>query len=168
MSAPYVVSLAVAVGLVFGSRFVVPVLPSRRHARPITVVDAVLTAVGLAGLTFHCSAMFFSSLVAALPGTSSAIDQINALGTPSKIGYVLPALLVVIGLRRQHPLAVAAVGIALAAVGITMYDGGSLSAHLAAIFVAIVVIAGVVSTLVLPPWGSVDRSVGTVRPSGGW
>jgi len=42
------------------------------------------------------------------------------------------------------------VAAALTAVGITMYDDGSLSAHLTAIFIAVVVITGVVSLLALP------------------
>lgn len=33
-----------------------------------------------------------------------------------------------------------------------MYDGGSLQVHLTAIFVSVVVLAGVVAILVLPPW----------------
>jgi hypothetical protein len=47
---------------------------------------------------------------------------------------------------------VAVVLLALTAVGVTMYDSGPLDVHLAAIFVSIVILAGVASTLVVPPW----------------
>lgn len=150
MSGPFVVSLSIVVGLVMGSRFVFSALPSPRHARPVTVLDALLLGIGLAGLTFHCGSMFFRSIVETLPGTTKAINEINALGAASKIGYAVPATFVVLGFRHQHPAAVAVVAAALAAVGITMYDGGSLSVHLTAIFTAVVVISGVVSMLALP------------------
>ena len=150
MSTPFVVSLSVVVGLVFGSRFVFSALPSQRHGRPLTILDAVLLGLGLAGLSFHCGSMFFHSIVEALPGTARAINAINALGTASKIGYAVPAALVVLGFRHQHPAAVSAVAAALTAVGITMYDGGSLSVHLTAIFIAVIAITAVVSMLALP------------------
>jgi hypothetical protein len=70
------------------------------------------------------------------------------------VWYAVPAALVVLGLRRQHPAALTAVSLALTAVGITMYDGGSLPTHLTAIFVSVVILASVASTLLLPPWGS--------------
>lgn len=42
-------------------------------------------------------------------------------------------------------------GLAFTAVGVTMYDGGSLDVHLAAIFASVVVLAVIVAALVLPP-----------------
>ncbi len=118
----------------------------------LTVTDAALAAVGIAGLVFHCGAMFFRSGTEALPGVDPLVRQIDALGTISVILYVVPAALVTLGLRRQTPLAVAAVVAALTAVGVTMYDGGPLDTHLTAIFVSIVTLAIVASALVLPPW----------------
>jgi hypothetical protein len=150
MSAPFVVSLSIVVGIVLGSRFLFPALPVPRHARPLTVLDALLLGIGVAGLTFHCGSMFFRSIVEALPGTTKAINDIDALGNASKIGYALPAALVVLGFRHQQPAAIALVAAALTAVGVTMYDGGSLPAHLTAIFIAVVAITSVVSMLALP------------------
>jgi hypothetical protein len=150
MPAPFTVSLSLAVVLVLGSRFVLPTLPLSRYARPLTALDAAFLAIGLAGLGFHCGSMFFTSLVDAVPGTGRAINEINAMGAASKIGYAIPAALVVLGFRHQHPAALMVVAAALAAVGITMYDNGALSTHLTAIFVAVVVIAGVVSLLAVP------------------
>jgi hypothetical protein len=150
VSAPYVVSLSLVVAVVLGSRLFVSGLPLRRHARPLAVVDGLLLLVGLAGLGFHCGSMFFRSVVEAVPGTTRAINDIDAMGTASKVGYAIPAVLVVLGLRQQHPAAVTVVAAALAAVGITMYDDGTLATHLTAIFVAVVAIAGVVSLLAVP------------------
>lgn len=141
------------VAVVFGARFILATLPLRGLARPITVTDAVFTGVGLAGLVFHCSAMFFSRVFVALPGTDAAIADIRALGTASVIWYLIPGAFVLVGLRRQHPAALTMAALALAAVGITMYNGGSVQAHLAAIYASVVVIAVIAATAVLPPWG---------------
>ncbi|HZQ76074.1 MAG TPA: hypothetical protein VFE55_02010 [Acidimicrobiia bacterium] len=157
MPAPYVVSLSVVVGLVLASRILVPGLPWRPHAGPLTVFDAAVLVIGLAGLAFHCGSMFFTSIVDAIPGTARAISEINAMGTASKVGYAVPAALVVVGFRHQHPAALGAVAAALLAVGVTMYDGGSLFAHLTAIFIAVLAIAGVVSVLARPEAGARSR-----------
>jgi len=151
VSAPYVVALSIVVGVVLASRLLSSALPLPRLARPLTALDTLLLAIGLAGLTFHCGSMFFRSIVEALPGTTRAINDINAMGMASKIGYSIPAALVVLGFRHQHPAAVALVAAALTAVGITMYDNGALATHLTAIFIAVVLIAGVVSLLTRPP-----------------
>jgi hypothetical protein len=151
VSTSFVLSLSIVIVLVLGARFLISALPSRRHARPVTFADAVLAGVGLAGLGLHCGSMFFGPVVDALPGAGVAISEINAVGTASIVWYAVPAMLVMFGLRRQHPAALAAVALALTAVGVTMYDGGSLSTHLTAIFVSVVVLAAVASTLVLPP-----------------
>jgi len=166
MSAPFVVALSITVGVVLASRLLFPALPVPRLARPLTVLDSLLLGIGLAGLTFHCGSMFYTSIVQALPGTAKAIDAINAMGTASKIGYSVPAALVVIGFRHQHPAAVTLVAAALTAVGITMYDGGTLATHLTAIFIAVVLIAAVVSLLAVPPAG-VGAGAGIVRRSYG-
>jgi hypothetical protein len=96
--------------------------------------------------------MFFPQLVDPLPGLDAAASDIRALGTASIVWYAVPAVLVLLGLRHQHVIGQVAVAIALAAVGITMYNGGSLQAHLAAIFVSVLVLAGVTAALLLPPW----------------
>jgi len=84
----------------------------------MSAADAVVAGIGVLGLVLHCGAMFFPSLVARLPGSGGVIDEVNALGTVSIIGYVVPAVLVPLGFRRQHR----------------------------------VVLAGVVTGLVIPPW----------------
>lgn len=93
--------------------------------------------------------MFFRSTFTRLPSSATAIHQINAMGGASKIWFTIPAVLVLIGLRHQFPIAVLAVTLALVAVGITMYDAGPLNIHLAAVFIAAVVLATVMSVLVI-------------------
>jgi len=161
VSTSYLVGLLTAVAVVFGARLVLAALPVRRFAMPVTVTDASLFGVGVAGLALHCGAMFFSGWVEPLP--EAVISDIRALGTASIIWYVVPAVLVILGLRRQHPVTLAMIALALVAVGITMYDGSSLQVHLTVIFVSVVLLAGVVAMLVLPPW---QRSpAGTNYPS---
>ena len=123
----------------------------RRFAKTVTVADMVLLGVGVAVLAFHCGAMFFPELVDPLPGVDAVASDIRALGAASIVWYVVPAVLVLLGLRRQHLIGQAAVAIALAAVGTTMYNGGSLQAHLAAIFVSVLILVGVTAALLLPP-----------------
>lgn len=117
----------------------------------LTIADVVLVSLGLAGLVFHCGAMFFPALVETLPGTGVAINGINALGATSMIAYVVPAVLILLGLRRQHPIALAVVALGMILVGVTMYDGGSLQIHLTAIFVSVVLLAGNAALLITPP-----------------
>lgn len=151
MSTGYVAVLAGVVVVLLGARLLLPGLPLRRSAVRLTGSDAALAGLGVLGLVFHCGAMFFSPLFSAIPGSGPAIAAINALGTASLIGYVIPALLVLAGLRRQHRATLLGLALALLAVGITMYDGGALNIHLAAIFLTIVLLAGVAAALVQPP-----------------
>lgn len=151
MSTTFLVSLVVVVAAAFTARWASAALPLRRAAQPMSAAQAVMGAVGLSGLAFHCAAMFFRQAVALLPGSEAISDDIRALGTASVIWYVVPAVLVVLALRRQHPAAVALVALALTGVGVTMYNGGPLQVHLAAIFTSVLVIATVMALLVIPP-----------------
>jgi hypothetical protein len=152
VSRGFVTWLALAVVVIVASRYVFVGLPLRRIAVRVTVTDAAFISVGLVGLAFHCGAMFFRNTAQRIPGSHSAIRAIDAMGTASRVWFIVPAILVVIGLRRQYPLALLAVAAALATVGATMYDHGPLRTHLTAIFLAVVIHAVVAATLVLPPW----------------
>ena len=152
MSDRYVVALSVVVLLVLGSRYLLPFLPLGRWAAPMTVPDAVLFVAGVAGLAIHCGAMFFRSTVRGLPGGDQVIRAVDPMGTPSILWFAVAAGLVMVGLRRQHVVALVMVAASLATVGYTMYDGGRLSTHLTAIFVAVVILAAVLALLVIPPW----------------
>lgn len=164
MSTRFVVSLVVVVAVVAGARVWSAGLPVRRFAKRATVMDTVLLGVGVAILVFHCGVMFFPRLVDPLPGVDAAARGIRALGTASIVWYVVPAVLVLLGLRRQQLIGQAAVAVALAAVGITMYNGGSLQWHLAAIFMSVLILLGVTAALLLPPW---QRAPGQRMGGGG-
>ena len=152
MTHAFVASLTTAVVIIFGSRLVLAGLPLRRFATTVTATDTALITAGIGGLTFHCGAMFYRSTVERIPGTMSAINTVDAMGTASRLWFIVPAILLVIGLRRLRHVAVLTVAAGLSAVGVTMYDHGPLATHLTAIFVAVVSLAAVGATLVLPPW----------------
>lgn len=151
MSTAYVIALVVAVAVIASARLRIGALPLRGVAVRITRVSAMVAGIGVVGLVFHCGAMFFPSTMGELPGTHRLIGEINAPGAVSQIWYVVAAALVLIGLRRQSLIARVIVALALAAVGVTMYDGGPLRTHLTAIFAAVLVIAAVAAVLVMPP-----------------
>ncbi|MEO5779261.1 MAG: hypothetical protein ABIO34_01740 [Arthrobacter oryzae] len=152
MSNEFVLSLAGIAVLLFLVRLLVPAVPPAWLARRITTGELALTVVGLVGLILHCGAMFFESVVAAIPGTGPAIGQINGMGTASMVWFAVPSVLLLVGLRRQLPVALAVLAFALLAVGITMFNGAALATHLVTIYAAAVVIAGIMFVLVLPPW----------------
>lgn len=151
MPTPLVVTLLVVVVVLVALRLSVRALPLRRWSRPIRPVDLGLAALGVLGLVLHCGAMFFPAVLGIVPGSDGYAAVVNALGTGSVMLYVLPAVLTVVGLRSQHPVAVALLVIVLVAVGITMYDGGPLDQHLAAITAAVLVLAAIGTLLISPP-----------------
>ena len=151
MSNQFVIGLGISVLMVLGARFLLAGLPLRGLARRITPPDVGLVVLGAVGLVFHCVAMFFRRLVDPLPGVDAVVSDIRALETASIIWYAVPAVLVLIGLRRVQPVALGVTALAFTAVGVTMYNEGPLDIHLTAIFGSAVVLALVVATLVLPP-----------------
>jgi hypothetical protein len=122
-------------------------LPSRT-GRPVRFVDAVLIALGTLGLVFHCAAMFYRTAASSVPFAHPLVVAINAMGPASIALFVLPAVLLMIGLRRQHPVIITIEALTLAAVGVTMYDHARLAAHLTAIFIAVVALAAIVAFVV--------------------
>lgn len=159
MPTSFMLSLIAVVVLVLCARMLLGGLPLSSLATRVSVGDAVLSGAGLLGLAFHCGAMFFTGFVTAIPGAAGPVRDINALGAASVAWYVVPGVLLLAGLRRLHWSGVVAVGLALSAVGVTMYDGGPFAVHLAAIFAAGVVLSLVAATLVLPPTVGAGRSV---------
>lgn len=149
MPVGYTIALWAAVILIVGLRFVLPGLPLRRGSVTMKGADIAVLGIGMVGLVLHCTAMFNRPLIDWIPGISPVIAQINDLGTASVIWYVIPAILVLAALRRQHWAVLLVVVAALAAVGITMYNGASLAVHLGAIFAAVVVLAAVTSALIV-------------------
>ncbi|MCB5272856.1 hypothetical protein BJG92_00366 [Arthrobacter sp. SO5] len=152
MSTMFVFALAGVAFALLVLRVTVPGIPLKRFARRLTPLDMAVTVAGTLGLILHCTSMFFPQVVAAIPGTEGVAGQINAMGTASMIWYAVPALLVMAGLRRQHPAALALLAASLLAVGITMYNGSPLSLHMATIFAAGVMLAATLFLLGTPPW----------------
>ena len=155
MPAPLSISLAVVVvlfvvlRLVFGrGSFAITRTPLTRIARPITVVDAIVVAFATLGLALHCGAMFYRPIVSAIPGTDGVVGLINAMGTPSLILYVTPAILLLIGLRHQNPAAMVILTLTLVAVGVTMYNGAPTSVHLMTIYASVTVLAAIIVLLI--------------------
>ena len=161
MSNAYVVALVVVVVGIGLGRVVLPVLPWRVSVR-LRPVEIVLSVMGVLGLGFHCGAMFYRSAIQSLPGTQTAVTAINALGMASLVAFVVPAVLLIVGMRRISTPALAIVVLVLGAVGTTMYDGGPLGAHLTAIFAAVTLLALCAATLIGLPQSS-RRIAGSAR-----
>ncbi|MES2094867.1 MAG: hypothetical protein V4531_13815 [Actinomycetota bacterium] len=152
MTAAFSITLAVVAVLVLLARFVLPQLPVKSRAVRLSSVDAVLLGVGALGLAFHCTAMFSRRIYDATAALKPLVGAVNSMGVTSVVLFVVPALLILIGLRHQQRGALAALGLTLIAVGVTMYVGGPFPLHLASIFAATVVLVGLVSLFVMPPW----------------
>lgn len=140
MPPSFVVSVALVVlGLV--ALRLIGLFPVLAAARPIGRVDALVAFIGALALGYHCLAMFFPDLGRAVPGGVALVPVIGDAGVASGILYVLPAVVLLAGLRRLHPLAVALNALGLLSVGVTMFDGGPAVVHLSAIAVEAVVLA---------------------------
>ena len=160
MSLTFVLTLTGVILALLILRLVVPALPLRSFTRRLSALDAALIMLGALGLVVHCVSMFFRPLLAAIPGTEGMISQINSMGTASIMWYVVPAVMVMVGLRKQHWVAQLILAAALLAVGVTMYDGTPISVHLYTIFAAGVVIPAIIFLLATPPWQR-SRTVNT-------
>ncbi len=152
MTTGFSITLAVVAVLVLLARFVVPQLPVKSRAARLSSVDAALLGVGVLGLVFHCTAMFSRRIYDGAAVLRPLVGAVNSMGVASVVLFVVPALLILIGLRRQQRGALAALSLTLIAVGVTMYVRGPLPLHLAAIFAATIALAALVSLFVLPPW----------------
>lgn len=141
------VGLLVAVSVLVVLRVVLPSLPLARFARPLSHLGLVTASAGALGLTLHCAVMFYPRVLAALPGTGPYASVVNRLGPGSLALYVVPGVLLLTGLRHQRAVVLVVLTAALAAVGITMYDHGSLGAHLTAISVLVIVVGLIVTLL---------------------
>jgi hypothetical protein len=151
VSAGFSITLAVSVLLILLARFVVPQLPVKSRAVRLSLPDAALVGVGVLGLLFHCTAMFSRQIYDGASVIKPLVGLVNSMGVVSVVLFVLPAVLILIGLRRQQRGALAVLSLTLIAVGVTMYVDGPLQLHLTAIFAATIVLAVLVSLFVLAP-----------------
>lgn len=151
MSSTFLLSLAAVVASLLVVRLLLPGLPVESRAVRLSFTEGGVVVGGVTVLAFHCAAMFFTSLAELVPGTTTAIDDIQALGNTSLAWYALPAVSVVLGLRRLPRGALSVVVLALVSIGFTMYNSGPLSQHLFTLWTGMVILAAVLSTLVRPP-----------------
>jgi len=162
MTAAFSISLAVICALIVAARFALPRLPLARAGVRVGLADLTLLALGILGLTFHCTAMFYRQVYGGILVAQPLVDAINGMAAASVALFVVPALLLLIALRRQHWIALAVMTLALIAVGLTMYLGSPLRLHLVSIFIAVVVLVGVLSLLVRGP--SHRQDAGALAP----
>ena len=110
-------------------------------------IDLALAAVALLALGFHCTAMFFPSVVAAVPGAGGAAGTVRELGVASQAAYWVPSVLLLFALRRAWAPLLVAETVVLLAVGATMFWDFGLPAHLAAIAASVAVTVAVLTTM---------------------
>lgn len=141
MRMPWPLLILAVVALALAARLLLASLPLRSAVR-LDIGLAVLVGLGLAGLVGHCAAMFYTDLVLTISGTDSYVDAVNAAGVASRLLYAVPALIMLVGLRRLPVPALAVLVLAFVAVGVTMYDGSAITTHLATILVSVVALTG--------------------------
>jgi len=90
-----------------------------------------VAAIAVAVLVFHCAAMFFADWVDAVPFAEAPADAVRALGPASQVAYWVPAVALVIALRRVWPPALGLLIVTLVGVGYTMFVPYALTTHLA-------------------------------------
>lgn len=145
-------ALAVLVGAILVVRLVrrAPLLAGR--ARRLTVAESTTVVVADVLLVFHCAAMFATGWVAAIGVLDVPAAIVSDLSDPiGRVAYWLPAVALLIAVRRLWWPAPVGLALALAAVGWTMYGSFTVDQHLATIAVAVTGIAITVAGLVEPP-----------------
>lgn len=126
-----------------------PLLGGR--ARVMWPWELGLFGVSLAVLVFHCAAMFAPDVVAAL-GLDAPAAVVRDLDDPiGQVAYWVPAVTLVVSVRRLWWPAPAALSVTAFAVGWTMYAGFTLNQHLATIAFAVILIALIVASLIRVP-----------------
>lgn len=157
MPTSFVLALATVVVVLLLARLTVRSLPSMTWARPIRPRDAAAVGLGVIGLILHCAAMFNQPLIGNLPGVERYVIAVNGLGGVSIALFVAPGCLLLAGLHAQRRPVLVLLVASLLAVGITMYDGGSLGVHLACIFASVVLLS-ITGTLLITEVGGPRRA----------
>lgn len=140
--------LAVAAACGAGARLAVGHPFLRRRAVSIGRAELVVAGTSLLVLGFHCASMFFASWTDALPGGQALGEPVRALGVASQVAYWLPALGLVMALRRLWWPAPALLTAVLSGVGVTMFWSYPLATHLGWLAAAVLSLIGVAGSLV--------------------
>lgn len=155
-----VAALAVAVRLVTGGPFL------RRRAVPLRQGELVLAGLALVVLVFHCASMFFAPWTDALPGGRALGDAVRALGTASSWSYWLPAVVLLLAVRRVWWPGLLLLAVTLVGVGYTMFWPHALPTHLTWLAAAVLTVVAVAGSLVGGRGsGSAARPTGRPRPA---
>jgi hypothetical protein len=145
----YWTGLLAAVGLAVLARVLLRHPVARARAVRVAPVGLAVAAVAVLGLVFHCAAMFGPGVVAAVPGTGAAAQAVRAMGGVSLAAYAVPAVALLLAVRRVGWLPVAVLAVVLVGVGVTMYRPYPLEVHLtwlaAAVVLTTVVLTGLVA-----------------------
>lgn len=160
MNQPVYWSVLLAVAVLAGAARLVtggPLL--RRRAAPLRRVELLLAFAALIALVFHCAAMFFAPWTDALPGGRALGDVVRAGGTASQWAYWLPAVVLLLAVRRLWWPGPVLLAVALAGVGYTMFWPHPLPTHLGWLATAVVAVVAVATSLVGPRGGA--RAVGS-------
>lgn len=121
-----------------------------RHSRRVPPVELAAAGLGVAVLVFHCASMFFADWVDELPFAAAPAASVRALGVTSQVTYWVPAIVLVIGLRRVWSPALGLLTVTLVGVGFTMFVPHDLTTHLAWLAAAILSVVLVATALVAP------------------
>ena len=149
MNQPVFWSVLLAVAALAGAARLLrggPLMP--RRAVPLRRVELLLAAIALLALVFHCAAMFFAPWTDALPGGRALADVVRALGAGSQWAYWLPAVALIVALRRVWWPGPVLLAVTLAGVGFTMFWPHALPTHLAWLAAAVLSVVAVASSLV--------------------
>jgi len=104
----------------------------------------------VAALVFHCAAMFFADWVNAVPFADEPARSVRALGLVSQVAYWVPAVGLVIALRRVWPPGLGLLTATLLGVRYTMFVPHALTTHLAWIAGAAITLVMIAAALVVP------------------
>ena len=129
-----------------------------RHSCSISPLELAAAGVAVTVLMFHCAAMFFAGWVDAVPLAGTPARAVRSLGVVSQVAYWLPAVGLVIALRRLWPPALGLLGVTLIGVGVTMFSPHSLTTHLAWLASAVVTVVLIATLLVAPPGRGSQRA----------
>lgn len=144
-----VLLVVAVVGAVLRWRNGGPLVP--RRAVPVDRLGLVAVGVAVLALVVHCAVMFFAPWTDAFPGGRVVGDAVRGMGATSQGAYWVPAVALLVALRRVWWPGLVVLGVALLGVGVTMFWPFALTTHLA--WLAAVILVGVVvsSALVAAP-----------------
>lgn len=122
----------------------------RRRSRAVPPRELAVAGVMVAALVFHCAAMFFADWVNALPLADEPARSVRALGLASQVAYWVPAVGLVVALRRVWSPVLVLLAATLVGVGYTMFVPHALATHLAWIAAAAITLGMISAALVAP------------------